>query len=119
MGKTVFVTGGAGYIGSHCIVELLEAGYDVIAIDNFVNSVNDDEGGSVALKRVEGITGKSVKFFQTDLLDKDGLQDIFDQHPIDFVIHFAAVKAVGESMQFPLLYYKNNLVGMINLLEVS
>lgn len=117
--STVFVTGGAGYIGSHCIVELLNAGYDVIAIDNFVNSVNGPNRESLALKRVEAITGgKYVTFYECDLLDKSALQTIFEKHPIDCVIHFAAMKAVGESMEYPLLYYKNNLVGMLNLLEV-
>lgn len=133
--RTVFVTGGAGYIGSHCIVELLNVGYEVIAIDNFANSVDDNYGESLALKRVEQITGKKIIFYKCDLLDKQLINDIFDkviwttsskvylklfyfQHKIDCVIHFAAMKAVGESMQLPLLYYKNNLIGMINLLEV-
>lgn len=116
--KTVFVTGGAGYIGSHCIVTLLEAGFDVIAIDNFANSVDDNYGDSIALKRVEQITGKKVQFYKCDLLDKNYINELFDKHRIDCVIHFAAMKAVGESMQLPLLYYKNNIIGMINLLEV-
>ncbi|XP_069681604.1 UDP-glucose 4-epimerase-like isoform X2 [Periplaneta americana] len=116
--KTVFVTGGAGYIGSHCIVELLEAGYDVITVDNFANSVNGEQGEAPSLKRVENITGKNVTFYKCDLLDKPHLIKIFSEHKIDCVIHFAAMKAVGESMQDPLLYYKNNLVGTINLLEV-
>ncbi|GLH06219.1 UDP-glucose 4-epimerase, partial [Gryllus bimaculatus] len=116
--KTVFVTGGAGYIGSHCIVELLDAGYDVIAIDNFANCVNDPKGEAPSLKRVEQITGKKVTFYPCDLLDKARLAKIFSEHEIDCVIHFAAMKAVGESMQVPLLYYKNNIVGTINLLEV-
>lgn len=117
-GKTVFVTGGAGYIGSHCVVELLNAGYEVVAIDNFINSVDGENGESAALKRVEDITKKQVTFYKCDLLDKGALDKIFRTHTIDCVIHFAAIKAVGESMQFPLLYYKNNLIGMINLLEV-
>ncbi|PSN44463.1 UDP-glucose 4-epimerase [Blattella germanica] len=116
--STVFVTGGAGYIGSHCIVELLEAGYSVIAVDNFANSVNGEQGDAPSLKRVEQITGKTVTFYQCDLLDKPRLEQIFNDHKIDCVIHFAAMKAVGESMQVPLLYYKNNIVGTINLLEV-
>ncbi|XP_049816864.1 UDP-glucose 4-epimerase-like isoform X1 [Schistocerca nitens] len=116
--NTVFVTGGAGYIGSHCIVELLEAGYSVIAIDNFANSVNGEHGEAPSLKRVEQITGKPVIFYQCDLLDKSKLEEIFSKHKIDCVIHFASMKAVGESMQVPLLYYKNNIVGTINLLEV-
>lgn len=77
--RTIFVTGGAGYIGSHCIVELLEGGYDVVAIDNFTNSVVEGKGESAALKRVEKITGKTVKFYSCDLLDRDKLQQIFNE----------------------------------------
>ncbi|XP_038211340.1 UDP-glucose 4-epimerase-like [Zerene cesonia] len=115
--NTVLVTGGAGYIGSHCVVDLLEAGYDVVAIDNFSNAVGDEEG-SPALNRAEQITGKKITFYKADLLDKPQINDIFDKHNIDCVIHFAALKAVGESMQQPLLYYQNNLLGMLNLLEI-
>ncbi|GAB6026943.1 hypothetical protein CHUAL_013616 [Chamberlinius hualienensis] len=117
-GKTVFVTGGAGYIGSHCVVELIEAGYDVIAVDNFANSVTGGSGSAPSLQRCEKITGKKVIFYPCDLLDFQALDNIFTKHDIDFVIHFAAMKAVGESMQDPLLYYKNNVVGTINMLEV-
>lgn len=116
--QTIFVTGGAGYIGSHCVVELLEAGYEVIACDNFANSVNGEKGTAPSLERVEEITGKKVTFYQCDLLDCERLNKIFSQHKIDCVIHFAAMKAVGESMEVPLIYYKNNVVGTINLLEV-
>ncbi|CAG5048812.1 unnamed protein product [Parnassius apollo] len=115
--KTILVTGGAGYIGSHCVVDLLEAGYEVVAIDNFANAVGGDEG-SPALQRAEQITGKTITFYRADLLDKPQINDIFDKHQVDCVIHFAALKAVGESMQQPLLYYQNNLLGMLNLLEV-
>ncbi|XP_049877163.1 UDP-glucose 4-epimerase-like [Pectinophora gossypiella] len=115
--KTILVTGGAGYIGSHCVVDLLEAGHDVIAIDNFANAVGDEDG-SPALRRAEEITGKTIVFYKADLLDKPQINDIFDKHKIDCVIHFAALKAVGESMQQPLLYYQNNLLGMLNLLEI-
>ncbi|XP_073953882.1 UDP-glucose 4-epimerase-like isoform X2 [Choristoneura fumiferana] len=115
--KTILVTGGAGYIGSHCVVDLVNAGHEVVAIDNFANAVGDDEG-SPALRRVEEITGKKVTFYKADLLNKSQIGDIFDKHPIDCVIHFAALKAVGESMQQPLLYYQNNLLGMLNLLEI-
>lgn len=118
MSKVVLVTGGAGYIGSHCVVSLLESGFDVVALDNFANSVNTIKGESVALKRVEQITGKSVKFYKCDLLDEDVVEQVFKNHNIDSVIHFAAVKAVGESMILPLSYYKNNMIGMINLLEI-
>lgn len=89
-----------------------------MALDNFTNSVESLKNESVALQRVEEITGKKVAFYKCDLLDVDGLENIFNNHKISSVIHFAAMKAVGESMQFPLLYYKNNLIGMINLLEV-
>lgn len=116
--QTVLVTGGAGYIGSHTIIELLNAGYEVIVLDNFVNSVNELNGESAALKRVETITGKKITFYKCDLLDKNNIFDIFEKHKVDCVIHFAAIKAVGESMEHPLLYYKNNLIGMLNLLEV-
>ncbi|XP_046601629.1 UDP-glucose 4-epimerase isoform X1 [Neodiprion lecontei] len=116
--KTVFVTGGAGYIGSHCVVELLECGYNVVAIDNFANSVTEDSGESSALKRVEKITGKKVTFYNCDLINKEKLEEIFNKQKIDCVIHFAAIKAVGESMQVPLHYYRNNVIGTINLLEV-
>ncbi|XP_059480375.1 UDP-glucose 4-epimerase-like [Neocloeon triangulifer] len=119
---TVFVTGGAGYIGSHCIVSLLEAGYDVVAIDNFVNSVsergNDGQPRAPALERVKQITGKDVTFVQCDLLDIDDLRNVFKMKKIHSVIHFAAIKAVGESMLQPFLYYRNNMMGAINLLEV-
>lgn len=116
--QTIFVTGGAGYIGSHCVVELLEAGYKVVACDNFANSVNGEQGTAPSLERVEEITGKKVTFYQCDLLNYESLDKIFSEHKIDCVIHFAAMKAVGESMEVPLLYYKNNVVGTINLLEV-
>ncbi|KAK7584100.1 hypothetical protein V9T40_005063 [Parthenolecanium corni] len=115
--KTIFVSGGAGYIGSHCIVELLQQDFEVIAVDNFINSV-DENGDAISLKRVRQITGKDVKFYQCDLLDTEKLDYIFSQHSIDCVIHFAAMKAVGESMKVPLLYYQNNLIGAINLLKV-
>lgn len=118
-GKTVLVTGGAGYIGSHCVVTLQLAGYAVVALDNFANSVNGhSDQSAAALERVEQITGVAVTFYRCDLLDKEEVDAIFRKHRIDSVIHLAAMKAVGESMQFPMLYYKNNLIGMINLLEV-
>uniref|UniRef100_T1J1N4 UDP-glucose 4-epimerase n=1 Tax=Strigamia maritima TaxID=126957 RepID=T1J1N4_STRMM len=116
--KCVFVTGGAGYIGSHTVVDLLQSGFDVVAIDNFANSVNGNNDEAVSLERVEKITGQKATFYKCDLLDKQHLKSIFSQHRIDCVIHFAAMKAVGESMKAPLLYYKNNVVGTIHLLEV-
>jgi len=108
---TVLVTGGTGYIGSHCIVELLNSGYEVVVVDNLVNS------HSGALVRVQQLTGKSVVFYEVDLLDAASVDAVFKQHKITYVIHFAAIKAVGESMQFPLNYYKNNVIGTINLVE--
>ncbi|XP_064476634.1 UDP-glucose 4-epimerase-like [Ornithodoros turicata] len=118
MPKTVFVTGAAGFIGSHTVTELLRAGYRVIAIDNFANAVPGEDGHAASLTRAEQLTGRSITFYQCDLLEKPELTKIFSKHKIDFVIHFAAMKAVGESMQKPLFYYKNNIVSTINLLEV-
>lgn len=116
--KTVFVTGGAGFIGSHTVTELLQADYNVIVVDNFVNAVSAKSGEAPSLKRAEDITGKKLIFYQCDLLDKDALSKIFRKHKVDYVVHFAAMKAVGESMTKPLFYYKNNVVSTINLLEV-
>ncbi|XP_050523213.1 UDP-glucose 4-epimerase-like [Daktulosphaira vitifoliae] len=115
--KTIFVTGGAGYIGSHCVLSLLEAGYDVVAIDNFANSV-EHKDSAASLDRVSQITGKKIVFYKCSLLNIEQLDNIFKKHQIDCVIHFAAMKSVGESMKQPLMYYKNNLVGAMNLLEV-
>lgn len=109
---TILVTGGTGYIGSHTCVELLNAGYDVVIMDNLYNSSEE------VLKRIEKITGKKVKFYKVDLLDKDGIRTIFKENTIDAVIHFAGYKAVGESVQIPLTYYQNNVAGSLNLYEV-
>jgi UDP-glucose 4-epimerase len=109
---SILVTGGAGYIGSHTCVELLNAGYDIVVVDNLWNSKPE------ALKRVEEITGKSVKFYETDLLDREGLERIFTGNDIKAVIHFAGLKAVGESVEKPLRYYHNNVTGSIILCEV-
>ena len=109
--QTVLVTGGAGFIGSHTCVELLERGYDVVVVDNLCNS------SEKSLARVQQITGKAVTFYQVDLLDKPALDEIFANHKIDAVIHFAGLKAVGESTQIPLTYYHNNLTGTLMLLE--
>lgn len=110
--KTILVTGGAGYIGSHTIVELLNKDYQVVVIDNLCNSSLE------AIKRVEKITGKEVKFYEGDIRDHELLENIFTNHKIDAVIHFAGLKAVGESCRIPLTYYENNINGTLVLLEV-
>ena len=109
---TVLVTGGAGYIGSHTCVELLEAGYEVVVVDNLYNA------SPKAIDRVEEITGKKVTFYEADLLDKEALEKIFANHDIDAVIHFAGYKAVGESVQKPIEYYHNNMTGTLILCDV-
>lgn len=106
----VLVTGGAGYIGSHTMVDLLEKGYEVVCVDNFVNSKME------AVNRVEGITGKKVKFYYGDIRDGAILDKIFTENKIDAVINFAGLKAVGESCAKPLEYYENNLEGMLILM---
>ncbi|MBU1194153.1 MAG: UDP-glucose 4-epimerase GalE [Proteobacteria bacterium] len=108
----ILVTGGAGYIGSHTCIELLNANYDVIVLDNLCNSSKE------SLKRVQELTGKSVEFYETDLLNKTDIAHIFSEHKIDAVIHFAGLKAVGESVSIPLKYFQNNITGTLNLLEV-
>lgn len=108
---TILVTGGAGYIGSHTCVELLNAGYDVVVVDNLCNSCKE------SLKRVEEITGKKVTFYEVDLLDKPALDRVFDNEKIDGVIHFAGLKAVGESVYKPLEYYHNNITGTLILCD--
>lgn len=105
----ILVTGGAGYIGSHTCIELIEAGYDVIIVDNLYNSKME------AVKRIEKLAGKKVKFYKTDILDEQGMDDVFAQNKIDAVIHFAGYKAVGESVEKPLLYFQNNISGSIVL----
>ena len=106
------VTGGAGYIGSHTLVELLEIGKDVVVFDNLSNSKEE------SLERVEKITGKKVKFYKGDLLNVEDLEKVFSENKIESVIHFAGLKAVGLSVQKPMLYYKNNISGTLNLCEV-
>ncbi|MEI8094468.1 MAG: UDP-glucose 4-epimerase GalE [Spirochaetales bacterium] len=108
---TILVAGGAGYIGSHTCVELLNAGHQVVVVDNLVNSK------TIALDRVREITGKALTFHRVDLLDRPGLDKVFAAHKIDAVIHFAALKAVGESVAQPLRYYHNNIAGTIVLCE--
>ena len=112
MAKTVLVTGGTGYIGSHTTVELLEAGYDVVIVDNLSNSEKS------VLKGIEKITGRKVPFRKVDCGDLSRLRGVFARHPFDAVIHFAASKAVGESVEQPLLYYRNNLVSLMNIIQL-
>ncbi len=107
----ILVTGGAGYIGSHTCVELLNAGYDVVVVDNLSNSC------AAALGRVEQIAGKSMNFYNMDIRDKEGMKRVFSDHKIDAVIHFAGLKAVGESVRKPLEYYRNNIAGTLTLCE--
>jgi UDP-glucose 4-epimerase len=108
----ILATGGAGYIGSHTCLELLQAGYEVVVVDNLSN------GKVESLKRVERIAGRSLCFYCVDLLDKAALASVFRSHEIDAVIHFAGLKAVGESTQIPLRYYHNNITGTLILCEV-
>lgn len=109
---SILVCGGAGYIGSHTCVELLNAGYDVVVVDNLYNSSEE------ALRRVEKITGKKVTFYKADLLDKAAIEHVFDVESIESVINFAGLKAVGESVRKPLEYYHNNITGTLNLCDV-
>ncbi|NLO40043.1 MAG: UDP-glucose 4-epimerase GalE [Ruminiclostridium sp.] len=109
---SVLVTGGAGYIGSHTCVELLTAGYDVVVADNLSNSKEE------ALNRVQDISGKALKFYRVDLLDKPALEGIFEKESIEAVVHFAGLKAVGESVSIPLQYYHNNITGTLTLCEL-
>lgn len=108
----ILVTGGAGFIGSHTCVELLNAGYDVVVVDNLSNSCEE------SLERVKKITGKELKFYEADILDRDALNNIFDNESVDAVIHFAGLKAVGESVAKPLEYYHNNITGTLILCDV-
>jgi UDP-glucose 4-epimerase len=109
---TILVTGGAGYIGSHTAVELLGDGYDVVIADNLVNSKRE------AIRRIERITGRTPAFHEIDVCDEAALRRVFDAHPITATIHFAALKAVGESVAKPLEYYRNNLGGLLAVLNV-
>lgn len=108
----ILITGGAGFIGSHTIVELLNAGRELVVLDNFCNSK------PVVLDRIKKITGKDFKFYEADLLDYDAVEKIFKENKIESVIHFAGLKAVGESVEQPLRYYHNNLTGTFNLCEI-
>lgn len=108
----ILVTGGAGYIASHTNVELLNSGYEVVVVDNLSNSSME------SIHRVEKLTNRKISFYEADILDKEALKDIFEKEEIGAVVHFAGLKAVGESCMIPLKYYKNNISGTINLLEV-
>ena len=110
--STILVTGGAGYIGSHTVIELIKAGYETVIIDNLSNSKME------AVHRVEKIVGKQIPFIKGDILDKDILRKIFTDYKIDAVINFAGYKAVGESVQKPIEYYQNNIGGLLALVEV-
>lgn len=108
----VLVTGGTGYIGSHTVLELLRLGHDIVVMDNLINSKKE------SLDRVASLAGRSATFHNVDLLDPDGMRRLFSRYSFDAVIHFAGLKAVGESVEHPLLYYKNNITGTANLCEV-
>jgi UDP-glucose 4-epimerase len=108
----ILATGGAGFIGSHTCVELLQHGYDVVVVDNLQNS------SEAAVRRVQEITGRKISFHKTDLLDKPALEKVLSRHKIKAVIHFAGLKAVAESIRIPLKYYHNNVTGTLNLCEV-
>ena len=109
---TILVTGGSGYIGSHTVLELLNKNYEVVVVDNFVNSSFE------SLRRVQKLTGKTVTFYETDIRNEEKMDEIFSAHTFDAVIHFAALKAVGESCRLPLKYYENNISGTVSLLKV-
>ena len=109
---SVLVTGGTGYIGSHTVIELLEAGEDIVIVDNFSNSKPE------MIDKIKEISGKDFKFYEVDLLDKEKLENVFKENKIESVIHFAGLKAVGESVQKPIEYYHNNITGTLILLEL-
>lgn len=109
----ILVTGGTGFIGSHTCVELLDAGYDVVIIDNLSNSKRE------VANYIEEITGKKVSFYENDVCDKNALRKIFTEHKIDAIIHFAGYKAVGESVENPIMYYRNNIDSTLSLIEVA
>ena len=109
---SILVTGGAGFIGSHTVVELLEKGEDIVIVDNFVNSKPE------VLEKIKKITEKDFKFYEVDLLDEENLEKVFIENKIEAVIHFAGLKAVGESVEKPIEYYHNNITGTLILLEL-
>ncbi|XP_034015632.1 UDP-glucose 4-epimerase isoform X2 [Thalassophryne amazonica] len=117
MAEKVLVTGGGGYIGSHCVVELIEAGYQLVVVDDFSNSVREGDVPE-SIRRIEKFLDTRIEFHELDLLDKPGLEKLFKKHSFCAVMHFAGLKAVGESVEQPLRYYRVNLTASINLLEV-
>ena len=108
---SILITGGAGYIGSHTCVEMLQAGYDIVVLDNYYNSKPE------AIRRIQTLAGKEFPFYECDILDRKGLDKVFKENQIDAVIHFAGLKAVGESCRFPLRYFENNVSGTVVLLQ--
>ena len=108
----ILVTGGAGYIGSHTCVELLNAGYEIVVVDNYSNSKEE------VIDLIKQITGKNFKSYKLDVCDKEALEKVFEENKIDAAIHFAGYKAVGESVAKPLMYYRNNIDSTLTLLEV-
>src|SRR5512136_1583987 len=108
----ILVTGGAGYIGSHTCVELLQAGYEIVVVDNLVNSKEE------SLRRVQELAGKRLTFHKVDLLDRDSLENVFENNSIHAVVHFAGLKSMGESVTIPLDYFHNNVTGTLILLKV-
>ena len=109
---SILITGGAGYIGSHTCVELLKNGEEIIVVDNFINS------NMKSIENIKKITQKDFKFYEIDLLNYNKLENIFKENSIDEVVHFAGLKAVGESVEDPIRYYNNNIIGTINLLQL-
>ena len=108
----ILLAGGAGFIGSHTAVELMDAGYEVVIVDNFYNSSPE------VVRRIEEISGKSVKVYNVDAADNDAMDKVFEENEIETVIHFAGLKSVGESVSLPLKYYRNNLDSTLTILEL-
>jgi len=113
----VFVTGGAGFVGSHMILELLNSGYEVVTVDNFHNAIKGSTGKPESIRRIEEITGKEITFYEVDITNKEEISNILSKHKCDCVIHLAALKAVGESVEKPFDYYQTNVNGTLVLLE--
>ena len=109
----ILVTGGAGFIGSHTVIELINAGHQVVVVDNLANS------SSKSLQRVAQIVGQEIPFFEVDIRDRQGLSAVMEQYRFDCCIHFAGLKAVGESVQFPWEYYDNNITGTLTLVDAE